>query len=115
MCVCVQTGQNSDAVLKVDTASGVAKISVEDYMKAISVMKPTVADVLVDDVAMTTGKNRVKKAVARSTKWLDTCIKLSETNEDTLLLATVGGCKDPFMRRLSASEAATRDVAGKCK
>ena len=80
-------------------------------MIAIKEMKPKLAEVLSDDVAMTTGKNRTKKSVERSLKWLDVCLQ-SPISEETHLLAIIGGGKDEYLRKYSASESAKRDVAG---
>ena len=80
-------------------------------MLAIKEVKPKLAEALSDDVAMTTGKNRTKKSVDRSLKWLDLCLQIPIL-EETHLLAVVGGGKDEYLRKHSATESAKRDVAG---
>jgi len=111
MCIPNAEGSNKFGA-SFETPFGHRMVKPVQYMENICALKPNLWSSLPDEVPSWVSDKRNIISVDRTTRWLDDCLSMQPTGSESAALGAVVGGTSLELRERSASEVASRNVAG---
>lgn len=108
-----ELGKATELAYGLNSHHGRQMVTPEQYVRLVRACRPDMFAALADDVPSGVGRNRARKAVDRTVRWLDACVEAAgDRAESGALLGCVIAGVSPDLRHKCAEEVSARPVDG---